>query len=217
MTDNSKNRLVQTGDAQFKLSKNGGIHMLAYSGGIIKSHFYWGDLIIDLYGMSFPVSKYPLLQDHKSDQKLGWCGKPTIKDDGLHIHGNLLDTPTAQEFVKSSQGGFPYQASIYAKPLSVEKLESDEFTHVNGLEVSGPLTIWRECEFKEASICVFGWDSKTEASALNEDEEELEAENALIAQDLVALAREGSGGGSVSKESDDDAVVSDLLSSIGRD
>ena len=51
------------------------LDMLAYSGGIIKGHWYWGDLAIDLSGMSFPKKKFPILEDHMTDKKIGFAKK----------------------------------------------------------------------------------------------------------------------------------------------
>ena len=63
-------RFVETGPDCFALAEAGEdgktpkLKMVGYSGGIIKGHWYWGDLAIDLEGMSFPLSKYPILEDH---------------------------------------------------------------------------------------------------------------------------------------------------------
>ncbi len=177
-------RLVEVGDdcCAFAVAGEEGeapkMKMIAYSGGIIKNHWYWGNLAIDLEGMTFPVSKYPILEDHRTDKKIAFTGKPIINDNTLSIDPDktvFVDTPESAEFQKlSSQtgGGFPYQASIYAKPSSVERVMEGESAKVNGMSVRGPASIWRKCEFKEASVCVFGWDSKTQSSAFSKTEME---------------------------------------------
>jgi hypothetical protein len=83
-----------------------------------------------------------------------------------------LSTEASEEFQKLSQEGFPYQSSIYAKPSVVERLDDDATSKVNGITVRGPASIWRKCEFKEMSVCVFGMDSKTRASAFSREEME---------------------------------------------
>ena len=47
------------------------LKMLAYSGGVIKGHWYWGDLAIDVSGLSFP-SRFPILEDHRTDKKIAF-------------------------------------------------------------------------------------------------------------------------------------------------
>ncbi len=172
-------RLVEVGDSCCAFVETDGkkpkFQMKAYSGGLIKGHWYWGDLAIDLQGMKFSVSKYPILEDHRTDKKIAFTGKPTVKDNVLSINPDtthFLDTPESNEFQKTSQAGFPYQASIYAKPSAVERVMDGEKADVNGMSVKGPASIWRKCEFKEASVCVFGWDSETEASAFSRTETE---------------------------------------------
>jgi hypothetical protein len=148
------------------------LNMVAYSGGIIKGHWYWDNLAIDLDGIQFKQSKYPVLENHSTDRKVAVIGKPVIEDGKLKAPENakFLPTEASEEFQQLSVEGFPYQSSIYAKPSNVERLEEGAVAKVNGFTMKGPGSIWRKCEFKEMSVCVFGWDSKTRASAFSKDE-----------------------------------------------
>ena len=150
--------------------------MVAYSGGIIPDHWYWDNLAIDLAGIKFNQKRYPILEEHDTTRKIAHMSKPLIEDGKLVVPEDVkfLETEAADEFVKntSTSPPFPYQASIYAKPLSVERLEEGADAEVNGYKFKGPGTIWRECEFREASVCVFGWDSKTTSSAFSREEQE---------------------------------------------
>lgn len=172
-------RFVETGaECQaFAKTEEGGVpkmSMRAYSGGVIKGHWYWGNLAIDLEGMSFPKSKYPILEDHITSKKIAFTGKPIV-DGGLKIDPDkttFVDTPESKEFQRLSAEGFPYQSSIYAKPSSIERVEDGAFAEVNGFKLKGPATIWRKSEFREASVCVFGWDSQTSSAAFSREETE---------------------------------------------
>lgn len=161
------------------------IQMTAYNGKIIKGHWYWGDLAIDLAGIKFSSGKFPILENHDTNRKIGFhSGKPDTSENKLELipeKTKLVDTEHAQEFVKLSSDGFPYQASIYAKPTEIQRLMKNETTEVNGFSMRGPGTVWRKCDFKEASVCVFGWDSSTKSSAFSrETTEDVEyIENAL--------------------------------------
>lgn len=150
------------------------LQMVAYSGGIIKAHWYWGDLAIDLSGMKFPKKKNPILENHMTDRKVAFTNdKPKIDSGALVIdEAEFVDTEASLEFRVLSKQGFPYESSIYAKPTIIEKLEVGAKAEVNGMSVKGPATIWRESIFKEASVCVFGADSNTKAVAFADEEVE---------------------------------------------
>jgi len=176
-------RLVDTGSDGACMFADGDkkkMRMVAYSGGIIKGHWYWDDLAIDVSGVKFDRKKYPVLEQHDISKKIAFSGKLLKDDNKLELNPNttqFVDTPFSEEFQKLSEQGFPYQASIYAIPTRIERLEEDTKVEVNGFTMKGPGTIWRECVFQEASVCVFGWDKKTESKAFSKTEKtELEIE-----------------------------------------
>jgi len=153
------------------------LDMVGYSGSVIKDHWYWGDLAIDLAGITASRDRYPILEDHFQDLKIGHSGPPIIDENGLRIDPDdvvLLDNQEANTFVKNSRAGFPYQASIYAIPTQIEYLEAGEEAEVNGYVFAGPGHIWRQCEYQETSACVFGWDKNTRAAAFSDDVIEVE-------------------------------------------
>jgi len=159
------------------------LSMVGYSGKVIKGHWYWGDLAIDLQGMQFEGSKFPILENHDTDRKIGFMGKPVIDDQGRLVapdNAKLLETEAAQEFVKLSRDGFPYQSSISAKPIAVERLEQGASAEVNGFTMKGPGTIWRQSKFREMSCCVFGWDNKTTASAFSKEPVDIQFDEKVI-------------------------------------
>jgi len=151
------------------------LKMTVYSGKPINRHWYWGKLAIDLEGIKFDRSKYPVLEGHCTTQKIAFSRKPLINggvvlDPGTTV---FVSTKASEEFQKLAQEGFPYQASIYAIPSVVERVEPDATVEVNGYKLKGPAVVWRECLYQEASICVFGWDKKTEAAVFSKEEVEL--------------------------------------------
>lgn len=151
--------------------------ILAYSGKVIKNHFYWGDLVIDVSGMKAEGSKFPLLEDHRTDRKIGFTSKPLTDMNNLrHEDAVFVDTPFAAEFKTLSSQGFPFQASIYGRPTKVEELGEGASAEVNGFKFKGPGSIWREWTYKETSITVFGADNKTHAKAFQDETEEFDVE-----------------------------------------
>jgi|GEM_PF-1186205 len=154
------------------------LEMIAYSGKVIKGHWWWGNLAIDLSGMKFPKAKYPILESHNTDKKIAFMGKPIVGEN-LKIDSDtvqFVDTPQADEFIKLSKEGFPYESSIYAQPTTVERVGPDDKAEVNGFTLRGPGTIWRQSIFKEASVCVFGHDPNTRSAAFADEEIDLEVE-----------------------------------------
>ena len=156
------------------------LKMIAYSGKLIKNHYYWGDLAIDLDGVKFDKSSFPILENHRTDRKIAFSsGKPVIKDYQLSIDSDkvsFVDTECSTVFQKLSKQGFPYESSIYGEPSNIERLEDDATAEVNGFTMKGPGAIWRQWTFKEASVCVFGHDSNTRSEAFANSELELELE-----------------------------------------
>lgn len=148
------------------------LSIVGYSGGIL-DHWYFGKLAIDLEGVSFPKKKTPILMAHETEHPIGYTlTAPIIRDNKLVVEdGILLDNADAQEFAQNVDNGFPYQASISVKPLSMERVGDDVTAKVNGYAFKGPGTIFRACIYKEVSPCVFGVDSNTESTLLAEGDE----------------------------------------------
>ena len=199
------------------------LDMLIYSGGLIKDHYYWGDLAIDLQGMQFPKSKYPILESHNTDRKIGFTAPPLVNGNLKIDSANttFLDTPASQEFRRLSKEGFPYESSMYAKPTVIEKVDTGATSDCNGSTVKGPATIWRKSIFKEASVCTFGWDSQTEASAFSRDILELSVdlegfdEDSELADRLFRLGRNGQIEETERLSEEDEGIVDELFSANG--
>jgi hypothetical protein len=147
--------------------------ILGYSGKVIKGHWYWGDLAIDVNGADFPKKVYPILDSHYTDRRIGFTAKPdTSKNNLMFDNVKFVSTPAADEFRKLSKEGFPFEASISGRPLIVERLEEGTSAEVNGFTLKGPASIWRKWTFKEVSVCVFGADSQTKSKAFSDSEQE---------------------------------------------
>ena len=157
---------------QFEEGKIRKITMTAYSGQIIKNHWYWGDLAIDTNGMSMGKEVIPILQDHETDKKIGF-GSFMVNDKHEIVpkETSFVDTPFADEFIKLSDQGFPYEASIQARPTKIVRLEEGEETEVNGFTMKGPGTVWRESVLRECSVTTFGADRNTKSVAMTENED----------------------------------------------
>jgi hypothetical protein len=153
--------------------------MMVYSGGVIKNHWYWDDLLIDLEGMKAGKSKYPVLEDHETSRKIAFSGKPIVKDGSLRLNPEntvFVDTEVSKEFQTLSKQGFPFQSSVRVNPRRVERIAEGSEAMANGQVLKGPASIFREWDYIEGSVCVFGWDNQTSASAFSKDIVQLDYE-----------------------------------------
>jgi len=165
--------------------------MVGYSGGIIKGHWYWNNLAIDLKGIKFNKAKFPILRDHETTREVGFSKKPTVKEgEGLIFtekNTTFLDSEDAVKFIENATAGFPYQASISGRPTVIEHVEEGESVKVNGHTLKGPGTVWRKTEYKECSICVFGYDDQTTAQVFSLSGQHVDIEVENIRSDHVQI------------------------------
>lgn len=173
--------------AEAKEGESRKFRMVGYSGGIIKNHWWWDNLAIDLEGIRFSKPKYPILRDHSTDREMAFSKKPQVsKEEGLVFtekEVTFLDTEEATTFLSNSKAGFPYQASISGDPKIIERVEEGESVEVNGHTLKGPGTVWRKTDFKECSICVFGYDDQTTAQAFSSSGQHINIEVESIGLD----------------------------------
>jgi len=60
-------------EVTFADSENGNkFRIVGYSGGIIKNHWYWGNLAIDLTGVKFFKNRIPVLEEHFKSSRIGF-------------------------------------------------------------------------------------------------------------------------------------------------
>ncbi len=137
---------------------------VAYSGEVIQSHYYWGDVIFDLDTIQM---KTPLgaLIDHDPGRRAGVVRNFT-KDNqsGLKVSGDLLSNKNGQEVAQDSDEGYPWEMSVYIVPGSIEEVERGEVV-VNGKTLKGPITVFRNGVIREVSFCALGADDNTSAVA----------------------------------------------------
>lgn len=165
--------------------------MVAYGGGIIKDHWYWNNLILDLQGVQFD-KKFPILENHSTDRKVAFSSNPILENGKLEINPDktqFVETEISAEFQRLSSGGFPYQCSVYASPSVVERISEGASAKANGITLKGPGTIFRKWKMKEASVCVFGWDSETNATAFSKEEVEIDMEETILFKEKPKLIK----------------------------
>lgn len=140
--------------------------MLAHTGQIVSR--WWGRLVLDMDGASFR-QKLALLKDHDTSQPIGYSTSIERTKRGIEAAGKLVSSEIADEVLKLSREGFPWQASLMAVPSVTEEVLAGATATVNGREVQGPLTIFRKWEMHELTLTVLGADSNTTTEAFGAD------------------------------------------------
>jgi hypothetical protein len=139
---------------------------VAYSGGIIPHHG-WKNLVIDLTTVRFAASEtVPVLLEHNRECRVGVCTLH-VEDGSLKAKGKLLSNEGATQLAADADAGFPWQMSVHAEPDSVDIISAGAIANVNGMEITGPATVFRNTTIREVSFCVTGQDKDTSANVFN--------------------------------------------------
>jgi hypothetical protein len=83
---------------------------VAYSGGLIPGFGHLGDVAIDLSDVQLPRRAFALL-DHDLTARAGWA-EFELRDNALHVSGQLLDTQAGREIEHIAAGGGTWQLSV---------------------------------------------------------------------------------------------------------
>ena len=152
--------------------ENKNIKIVAYSGGFITDHWYWGNLAIDLNGLKFDKKKTPILQEHIRTDRVGFSTKQEITDQVV-LEGPFLSNPIAAEIREDLADGFPMQASMYVPPDVIEYVGDGASVVVNGKTLKGPGTVFRQARIREVSVCTLGADGNTKCEAFSNSNDEI--------------------------------------------
>ena len=161
--DSTPFKFSEDGDGPKRKRQFSGV---AYSGGVISNHWYWGNVIFDLNSMSVPA-KLPALIDHDRGKRAGFATQHSIDNAGLSVMGTLMSNECGTAVATESDEGFPWQMSVHIEPGSIEELKAGTNATVNGREHQGPLTIFRNSRINEVSFTATGWDANTTAAAMS--------------------------------------------------
>ena len=139
---------------------------VAHSGQVFSRH---GErFIVDLSNLKFR-EKTGVLLEHNPNEKVG-VGTLNIGEQGLIIHGSLLNTEQAQHIAQTADDGFPWELSAHIQSERQEQVNSGDVV-VNGLTVSAPITVLRDCVVREVSFVAVGADAHTHAEILSDFEQ----------------------------------------------
>ena len=150
-------------------SKTAPITLVARSGEAV-CHWYWGNVVHDLGGMTVAKPRVPLDYCHDDDEVIGYANKFDTSTGDLVATGALIPyspdpDDKATEIIYKAQQGVPYEASIFFDgPLVVEEVGENATTFVNGAQMSGPITVIRQWTLRGIAVCPYGNDPNTSAA-----------------------------------------------------
>jgi hypothetical protein len=139
----------------------------AYSGLPIMNHPFWGNLIFDTSSISSePI--IPVLFNHDAGRIVG---QGSIRVNGaIFIDGTISKSTDDGRMVEELlDEGFPMKESVYIQPARVDKFEAGSTFSVNGQELEGPFTVFRDSVIKEVSMTPLPADINTGTQIFNEN------------------------------------------------
>jgi hypothetical protein len=139
--------------------------MVAYTGGEMQLAGWNKPVIVDLAGLEVTEKARPILKDHDPSRIVGHTDGVENDGETLRVTGVMsAANTTAEEVINSSANGFPWQASIGARAVKVERIAKGKTTEVNGRSFTGPVFVARRARLGEVSFVALGADDATHAS-----------------------------------------------------
>jgi hypothetical protein len=137
--------------------------MRAYTGGPMSVGMYGAPVAIDLGGLT-AKAPVPILMNHDPDRIVGHADEVSIGASTLDLAGLVSgSTPESDQVTASAKLGFPWKASVGARPDKMEFVGEGATTKVNGKTFTGPLYVARKSTLGEVSFVAMAADSKTTA------------------------------------------------------
>jgi hypothetical protein len=162
--------LQLTGDVKIEAAAGGDrpgprrFDIVAYTGGKLFLANFDHPVVVDLEGVSGTHKSRPIFKDHNKALVVGHTDR--IGNDGrqLTASGVVSGTgPAAKEVVANNDNGFPWQASIGARPTNTEFVTAGRQVNVNGQTFEGPVIVARRTRLNEISFVALGADDDTSA------------------------------------------------------
>lgn len=165
--------------------------MKAYSGKPIERAY--GQAVFDCAQMNIPA-KLPILLNHDPNAVVGYADTREVTPEGVFLAGVLCSTPEGDRVAKLSDEGFPLTASIGIEcddADSIEHISDGESCSVNGMNLKGPMRVWRGSHLFETSFVTAGpADRSTSAVVLSDEERDVSKEVETAVAEAEKATRE---------------------------
>ena len=138
--------------------------MTAYTGGAMRLGGWPYPVVVDLAGMRVSRKSRPILKDHDRASIVGHTSDIDVDGKELTVAGVISGVgDSAKEVIKTSENGFPWQASLGASADKVVLIPEGKTAQANGRDHQGPVYIARKSTLGEVSFVALGADDNTEA------------------------------------------------------
>ena len=138
--------------------------MVAYTGTAMELSGWPHPVVVDLAGLRVAAKSRPILKDHNPALIVGHTDRIEAADGQLLVSGVVSGAGmVAAEIVTSSENGFPWQASIGARPQRVVFVPEGRQAEANQKSFHGPLFVVRKALLGEVSFVALGADDGTSA------------------------------------------------------
>lgn len=152
---------AKDGDAQANAPAK--FAMLAYTGGPMTVDRYGPPVVIELSGLT-AKAPIPILANHDATQVVGHADQVDVGEATIKLSGVISGAgPAAVEVQASAAKGFPWRASVGARPDKLEFVGEGVKTTVNGKTFTGPLYVARKSTLGEVSFVAVAADGRTSA------------------------------------------------------
>ena len=134
--------------------------MTAYTGGPMQVSNYGPPVVIDLSGLT-AKAPIPIFRDHDPSRVIGHADDASVGASSLKLTGLISGAgPDAAEVQAAALNGFPWKASVGARPDKLEFVGEGVKTIVNGKTFTGPLEVARKSTLGEVSFVAMAADRK---------------------------------------------------------
>lgn len=152
-----------------KVSLEGKLEGIGYTGAPIPSYGFWENFIVDLSTLEIERDKLPILRDHQASQVAGF-GKATVEDNKLLVDAQLSQkTSHGAEIVALAADGFEWEMSMGIFEGDIEEITED--TVVNGYTLDRGFVL-RNGLLREVSVVAIGADRDTIANIFSQNKGE---------------------------------------------
>lgn len=136
--------------------------MVAYTGQPMLVGGWRHPVLVDLHGLDVSAKSRPILKDHDPSTIVGHTTS-ILKEGGKLLAEGIVsgETEVTAHIIRSAKKGFPWQASIGARPLDVKYIDEGVKITANGRTFEGPLYHVRKARLSEISFVVLGADDDT--------------------------------------------------------
>lgn len=139
-----------------------GVSMIANTGVKMRVEHYDQPVVVHLLQLEIPSQRLPLLLAHHRSQCVGQTTRIRVAEHTLIVTGLVTaENEFGRDVLHSGGLGFPWKASIGAKPLELEYLDDGKYHFINGMLLEGPCHIMQKAVLQEISFVDHAADDQT--------------------------------------------------------